>query len=248
MNIIDIFPQLLKIVLQFGFQVPVVMHITYLNLSIVTTEHGVSIRQQFCPIRILTIFYFDVLSLISIMKSRRLLILKVLSLSHSLFLLSTNHIWNGPFMVCSVETAQTWFLLTVSKGLMRFLSFDRSLISYLGTTSRKAAIFNFFVKGRGHLISLSTSITMNSRCVRSCIKRVFESIAVMIGRHIFWIVSRMQHGTLLFIASKVIIINIIESKLFLLLILSRHCTKLSSNSWRRNHLLVDSNGHISRRI
>lgn len=80
MNVIDIFPQLLKVSLQFGFQVGVIMHITLIR-AIVTTEHGVTIRHDSCLIFILTIFYHDVL--------RILTHLNVLSLSQSF---STDHI------------------------------------------------------------------------------------------------------------------------------------------------------------
>ena len=156
-------------------------------------------------------------------------------------------------MITSIEfvIAHVRFSLGVSEGLMRFLCFDDSLIGSLGTTRRKAAILDIFLRGKEIRLSIAT-FTLN-RSILTCLLICFRSciFAVMIGRHIFRIVSRMHHSNAFFFgchASKVLVVYIIEGKLFLLLILSRHRAKFCSNSRRRNHLLVDPNSHITGRI
>ena len=157
-------------------------------------------------------------------------------------------------MITSIEfvIAHVRFSLGVSEGLMGFLCFDDSLIGSLGTTCRKAAILDVFLRGKEiRLLSVAT-FTLNCS-ILTCLLICFRSsiFAVVIGRHIFRIVSRMHHSNAFFFgchASKVLVIYIIEGKLFLLLILSRHRAKFCSNSRRRNHLLVDPNSHITGRI
>ena len=130
----------------------------------------------------------------------------------------------------------------------------------MGTTDGKVRIIlDIFLWGKllGLNLLSAALVTMNrciiSTCFRSCIQGVtFESIAVVIGRrNIFWIVSGVNHDTLFCSVDhtrKILIIDIIKCKLFMLLILSGHRTELSSYSRRWNHLLINPYGHVSWRI
>ena len=98
-------------------------------------------------------------------------------------------------MITSIEfvIAHIRLSLGVSEGLMRFLSFDDSLIGSLGTTRRKAAILDVFLRGKEIGVSVAT-FTLNCS-ILTCLLICFRSriFAVIIGRHIFRIVSRMHH-------------------------------------------------------
>lgn len=223
----------------------VIIHITNVRWrSILTTESGVTIWENL--VFPFTIFDCNVLIITSLVEPHRVVILIFLSLTQ---LFSADHIWNSSFMMTTINfvIAHVGLELAIPQGLVRFLHFDRTLIRSLGAC-RKATGFYVFVGGIQLRFSMSLALNRGifTDCFRSRMQRVtrLKSIAVLIGRHIFRDIPGVKRGPLLF-GSKVVLVDIIECKLFLLSVLGGHRAELCSNSRRRNHLLVNSNGWIS---
>lgn len=89
-NILDVFPQLDEIILQFGFEVHIIMQITRNHaFSIVTAEQCITIRHNLHSVGVLAILDSNSRLIIFVMDSHRGLLYIVLSLSESI---SADHI------------------------------------------------------------------------------------------------------------------------------------------------------------